>query len=100
MCSDTSAMSRRRCGGPGTSGVSRTAVNELVMTPPDELTRSSPAPGTAQEWNARGIAFRDQGKLLESIDCYRRAIQINENYAPAHNNLGLVLRDLLRLDES
>jgi predicted O-linked N-acetylglucosamine transferase (SPINDLY family) len=55
---------------------------------------------SAETWNARGIQMRDQGKLEEAVECYRRAIQIDPRSAAAHNNLGLALRDLHKLDDA
>ena len=43
---------------------------------------------------------RAAGRLDEAIACYERALRLDPGYAPAHNNLGLVLRDKGMLDEA
>jgi superkiller protein 3 len=47
-----------------------------------------------------GSSLQGQGKLEEAIACYRRAIEIDPENAPAHTNLGSWLRDHGKLDES
>jgi COMPASS component SWD3 len=48
----------------------------------------------------RGNALRVQGKMDEAIDAYRKAIELNPNYAGAHYNLGNALRDQEKPDEA
>jgi len=43
---------------------------------------------------------RRQGRLDEAIENYRKAIQINPNFAVALNNLGIALADKGRLEEA
>ena len=38
-----------------------------------------------------GTALQDQGKLDEAVACFRRAVELNPEYADAHNNLSLVM---------
>jgi tetratricopeptide (TPR) repeat protein len=47
-----------------------------------------------------GSALRSKGRLNEAVECYNRALQINPDYAEAHNNLGSILRVQGRLDEA
>ena len=51
----------------------------------------------ASEANAAGIAARRQGQFDAAEAAYRRAIDADPNFAPAHLNLG-ILRDLYRAD--
>ena len=44
--------------------------------------------------------MRDLGKLPEAEPLYRKAIELNPDYAIAHSNLGLVLKDLDNLEEA
>ena len=46
------------------------------------------------------MSCRDQGKLDEAVACYRRALELQPDYAEAHSNLGNVLRDQGKLDEA
>ena len=43
---------------------------------------------------------QDLGRLDEAIASYQRALDLNPNYAHAHNNLATALRDLGKLDEA
>ena len=47
-----------------------------------------------------GIALYHQGQLAEAVESYRRAIELNPNYAPTYNNLGLALKDQGNLPEA
>lgn len=44
-----------------------------------------------------GAALMDNGQLEEAIDAFRKAVQLNPDYAEAYANLGLVLTNLGRL---
>ena len=47
-----------------------------------------------------GVALKDQGKLDEAVACYRRALELNPDFAAAHSNLGNALQDLGRPEEA
>jgi len=57
-------------------------------------------PGHAEALNNLGNVYYVQGKIDESLSCYKRAIKLNEDNPDACNNLGIVLRKLGRLDEA
>ena len=38
-------------------------------------------------WNNKGNVLINLGKKKEAIVCYKKALEINPNYAPAKNNL-------------
>ncbi len=63
-----------------------------------------PGPGTEARLRRGpqqpGYALKDQGKLDEAVACYRRALELNPDYAEAHNNLGIALKDQGKLDEA
>jgi tetratricopeptide (TPR) repeat protein len=46
----------------------------------------------------QGIALVDKGDLDGAIDCWKKALDLDPKYVPAHNNLGNVLRDKGDLD--
>ena len=39
------------------------------------------------------MLLKDQGKLEEAIDAYKKAISLKPDYAQAYNNMGIALRD-------
>ena len=47
-----------------------------------------------------GVILKDLGKLQEAERSMRKAIEINHDYAIAHNNLGNILKDLGKLKEA
>ena len=47
-----------------------------------------------------GNALKDQGKLEEAIEAYKKAISINPDYAEAYNNMGNALKDQGKLEEA
>ena len=47
-----------------------------------------------------GNACKQQGKLDEAVACYRRALQLEPDFAGAHSNLGNALKDQGNLDEA
>ena len=47
-----------------------------------------------------GNRFDDKKNQRQAEDCYRESIQINPNFAEAHNNLGNLLKDLKRYEEA
>ena len=48
----------------------------------------------------RGAAQYDEGQLDEAIASFRKAIELQPDYAGAHNNLGAALHDKGQLDEA
>jgi eukaryotic-like serine/threonine-protein kinase len=48
--------------------------------------------------NNLGAALKDQGKLDQAIESYRKAIQIKPDFAGAHSNLGTALQAQGKLD--
>ena len=48
-------------------------------------------------WNLRGMIMRQKGKFADAREAYQRALLIDENYAKAHFNLG-ILADLYLQD--
>ena len=47
-----------------------------------------------------GAILRNLGKLKDAETYFRKAIEINPNFAEAHSNLGQILRDLGNLQEA
>ena len=47
-----------------------------------------------------GNKYASQGKLEDAVTAYKRAIQIDPNYALAHHNLGLVYHDQGKLEDT
>ncbi|PPR21683.1 MAG: hypothetical protein CFH39_01657, partial [Alphaproteobacteria bacterium MarineAlpha10_Bin2] len=50
--------------------------------------------------NNLGNLLQDQGRLEESLDCYRRTIEIVPKHRLAYNNMALALQDQGKLDEA
>ena len=48
----------------------------------------------------RALELRDQKDLTEEVALYRRALELNPDFAEAHNNLGNALRKLGKFDEA
>ena len=42
-------------------------------------------------YNYAGTVFQKMGRIEEAINCYKKALQINDKYAEAHYNLGIIL---------
>jgi len=49
------------------------------------------AAATAQSLVDQGIAAESSGRTQEALQCYRRAIEAEPRFAPAHMNLGIAL---------
>ena len=47
-----------------------------------------------------GSAFKDLGKLDQSIELYKKAITFKPNYAEAYCNMGNALKDLDKSQEA
>ena len=56
--------------------------------------------GLADTYNNLGNALADQGKLVEAVASYRRAIELRPDLAEAHANLGIALRNQGKPDEA
>ena len=50
--------------------------------------------------NVLGATLSVQGKLQEAVQTYNKALQLNPDYAKAHSNLGITLRDLGRREDA
>jgi serine/threonine protein kinase/Tfp pilus assembly protein PilF len=57
-------------------------------------------PGTVAVYNNLGSALFDQQKLPEAVAAFRRAVEINGDFADAHYNLGIVLSVQQKLPEA
>ena len=57
-------------------------------------------PDSARGWIQKGNALFYQGRYIEAIQCYDRAIEIDSNYADAWNNKGVSLNILGRYEEA
>ena len=55
---------------------------------------------SAEQHYKEAMNLLKQDRLEESIEYFEQALGINPNYAPAHNNLGIVLARLGRLDQA
>ena len=51
-------------------------------------------------FNILGAIFAGQDQLDKAIENYKKAIEINPNYAQAYNNLGIALHKLFRMDKA
>jgi len=47
-----------------------------------------------------GLVLKEQGKFDNAIEAYRKAIDLNPNYAVACNNMGVVLQEQGKLDNA
>ncbi len=47
-----------------------------------------------------GNALWQQGKLAEAVACYRRAVELDPDFATAHSNLGVALNEQGKLSEA
>ena len=57
-------------------------------------------PHHPQGWNNLGIVRQRQGAAAAALACFQRAVAIKADFATAHANLGLALREAERLDEA
>src|SRR5438876_967227 len=57
-------------------------------------------PDSADAHNNWGTALAQQGKLVEAIEHYQRALQMRPDYADAHTNLGNALAQQGKLSEA
>ena len=47
-----------------------------------------------------GVSLKDQGKLDEAIEAYKKSISLKPNYAEVYNNLGVVFQSQGKCDEA
>ena len=52
------------------------------------------------EWGNKGASYAYLGLFEKAEDAYKTALRINPNDASAHNNLGVLLKDLKREEEA
>ena len=73
---------RQRLAGAGAAcGIGRRLHRTLALAPDYAEARRGPGQG-----------YREQGKIEEATACYRRAVELNPEFAEAHNNLGNALQ--------
>ncbi|KXK16222.1 MAG: Photosystem I assembly protein Ycf3 [Chloroflexi bacterium OLB14] len=70
----------------------QTAANKAEPVKEEQL--------TAQTWFERGYTFDENNNPEEAIRCYNEAIKLDASFYAAHNNLGVLLRNLKRYDEA
>ena len=56
--------------------------------------------GFAEAYNNMGKALKDQGKLEEATESYKKAFSIKPDYAEAYSNMGIALQKQGKLEES
>ena len=52
----------------------------------------------ASELNRRGVMLKQQGEFTAAAACYEQAVELEPSFAEAHFNLGLLRRDLGRVE--
>jgi tetratricopeptide (TPR) repeat protein len=45
-------------------------------------------------YNISGIIFSKKNNINDSIDAFKKAVSLDENFIDAHYNLGIILKDL------
>ncbi|MFD2112986.1 tetratricopeptide repeat protein [Thiorhodococcus fuscus] len=58
------------------------------------------SPGDAESIHNLGFGLLALGRLNEAVGCFKRALEVKEDYALAYNNLGTAYKDLGQLDEA
>lgn len=102
------AWAQRRLGAFGAGALATVVVSVLawqtwerarVFQGPESLWRDTVAknPRAWAAWNNLGMATRD---AREEFTCYTTALELNPNYADAHNNLGVLLYQQRRAAEA
>ncbi|MDW8223612.1 MAG: tetratricopeptide repeat protein [Gemmatales bacterium] len=74
-----------------------------VSPPPHPTTSAHPdAPRveTPQFWNERGLAFAEQKRFREALECFQKALHLQPDYEIAELNLGMCYKNLGYLDEA
>ncbi|MFN4190905.1 MAG: tetratricopeptide repeat protein, partial [Pseudothermotoga sp.] len=51
-------------------------------------------------WNNLGNVYRRMEKTAKAIECYRKAMELDKDYAPAYVNLASTLLNLERYDNA
>ena len=51
-------------------------------------------------WKILGAVFKQTGRISESITYMQKSLQLNPLDAEAHNNYGVILQELGRLEEA
>lgn len=62
--------------------------------------KSATDPNTALYWHVRAGSTRNSGRYGDSVDMFKKALEIDESYYPAHRQLGYTLPALKRWDEA
>ncbi|NVN90563.1 MAG: tetratricopeptide repeat protein [Desulfuromonadales bacterium] len=57
-------------------------------------------PSSAEFFNEQGNSLADQGRFIDAILCYERALHINPDFAGAWNNLGITYKEQGLLDKA
>ena len=45
-----------------------------------------------------GLVLKEQGKLKEALETYKKALEIKPDYAEAYNNMGVVIIEQGKLE--
>ena len=70
----------------------------VVIEQAQEITNQYPE--TFIVWNILGTSAAQTGMLDLAINAFKNVIELNPNYAQAHNNMGLTLKEQGKLDEA
>ena len=73
----------------------RVGKNEIAI---ELITKAINASPSSAMYCNLGAALRNQGKLVEAVESYRKALSMDPDFAEAHNNLGIALQQQGRLD--
>ncbi len=84
--------------GLGTATHERNQAWSTETTLWKEATRRSP--DSSQAWYGYGDVLRFAKRFQESMDAYRRALELDPDYLDAYNNLGIALAELGRSEEA
>ena len=88
-CAGVPRQSGRGLSGPGPTGPGR----RLLPGGAEPVGGLIPRPCATSAWRAQGL-----GKKTEAAGHFRRALELRPDFATAHNNLGIVLRDLGQME--
>jgi hypothetical protein len=62
--------------------------------------KSATDPSTALYWHVRAGSTRNSGRYGDAVDMFKKALEIDPDYYPAHRQLGYTLPALKRWDEA